>query len=106
MLSMLHAARVVAALCLFVLPSAAGAASIADKFTPGEPYYFNEFDSGRQPWEPGQFLNFEEVFKNHQYYEIVFDRNGKEISVNRYIRGSKADNEKYLILPDGALQKK
>jgi len=46
------------------------------------------------------------VFKNHQYYEIVFDQDDKEITVNQYIRGGKAVSEKYLVLPDRSLRKK
>ena len=98
--------RAIAVLCLLELPLAADAASLTDKFTPGAPYYFDHFDSGQQPWEPGQDLNFEEVFKNYQYYEIVLDRNGKEITVNRYIRGDRAGSEEYLVLPDGSLRRK
>lgn len=102
---MLNTARVVAAFCLLTLTSAAGAASLADRLAPGTPHYFDSFDATRQPWEPGQPLNIEEVFKNYQYYEILLDRDGKAIVVNQYIRGSKAASEKYLVLPDGSLQK-
>ncbi|MDP1995994.1 MAG: hypothetical protein Q8J90_02245 [Gallionella sp.] len=103
--NMLNTARVVAAFCLLTLTSAAGAASLADKLAPGTPHYFDSFDAGRQPWEPGQPLNIEEVFKNYQYYEILLGRDGKEMVVNHYIRGSKAASEKYRVLPDGSLQK-
>lgn len=103
---MLNVLRIVAVLCLLVQTFAAGAATLADRFTPGTKYYFESFDSGKQPWVPGQDLNVEEVFKNYQYYEIVLDRDGKEITVNKYIQGAKAGSEKYLILPDGSLRKK
>ena len=96
--------RIIAALFLFALPAATGAASLADRFAPGVLYYFESFDAGQRPWAPGQELNIEEVFKNYQYYEIMFERDGKGITVNRYARGSRADSEKYRILPDGALQ--
>jgi hypothetical protein len=71
---------------------------------PDTPYYFDSFDSGQRPWAPGQHLNIEEVFKNYQYYEIVFDRGGDVITVNHYIRGSRAGGGKYRVLPDGSLQ--
>jgi hypothetical protein len=103
--NMLNPGRIFAALSLIALPHAASAASLADKFTPGTPYYFNDFDPGRQPWEPGQHLNIEEVFKNYQYYEIVFDQDGKGITVNRFLRGSTESSEKYLVLPDRSLRK-
>lgn len=98
--------RAIAGLCLLGLPLAADAASFVDKLTPGTSYYYDNFDPGQQTWEPGQYLNFEEVFKNYQYYEIVLDQNGKGITVNQYIRGGKAGSEKYLILPDGSLRRK
>lgn len=101
-----NTARTVAVLQFFVLPLVASAASLADKFTPETPYYFDSFDPGQHPWKPEQHLNFEEVFKNYQYYEIVLGPNGKEITVNQYIRGIKTSSEKYLELPDGSLRKK
>lgn len=97
--------RVLAGLYLIGLQLVAGAASLADKFTLGVSHYFDHFDPEQQPWEPGQNLNFEEVFKNYQYYEIVLDRDGKEIMVNQYIQGNKTISEKYRRSLDGALQK-
>ena len=52
----------------------ASAASLAEKFQPGVPYYFENFDPAMKPWDPGQDLNIEEVFKNYVYYEIIFDQ--------------------------------
>lgn len=97
--------RLPALLFLMVLSFAAGAASLADRFTPGTPYYFDSFDPLQRPWAPGPHLNIEEVFKNHQYHEILLDPDGGGITVNCYIRGSAAGSERYLVLPDGSLQK-
>lgn len=102
----MNVVRAIAVLCLLGLLLAADAASLADKFTPRVPYYYDNFDPGQQPWEPRQYLNFEEVFKNYQYYEIVIDQGGEEITVNQFIRGDKVGSEKYLVLPDGSLRKK
>lgn len=98
--------RTIAILCLLVAPFLANAAAIAEKFTPETAYYFDNFDAGQQPWAPGQDLNFEEVFKSYQYYEIVLDQGGKEMTVKQYVQGVKKSSEKYLILPDGSLRKK
>ena len=98
--------RYIALFCLLILPFSAGAASLADKLAPGTQYYFDSFDPGQRPRAPGQHLNIQEVFKNYQYYEIVLDEDGKEITVIQYIQGNKAGSEKYLVLPDGSLQKK
>ncbi len=93
------------ALLLVALSSPVSAALFADTFKPGTPYYFDSFDPGQQRWNPGQQLNIEEVFKNYQYYEILFDPKGSEIAVNRYVQGAKASSEKYRVLPDGSLRK-
>lgn len=102
---MLKPNRILAALLLIALPYSASSASLSDNYTPGTSYYFSDFDPAQQPWEPGQYLNIEEVFKNHQYYEIVFDQDGNGITVTRYLRGSRESSEKYLVLPDRSLRK-
>ena len=91
---------------LLSLSFTASAASPVGKMTPGISYYYEYFDPGQRPWRPGGNLNIEEVFKNYQFYEIVLDDDGKEITVDQYIQGNKAGSEKYLVLPDGSLQKK
>ncbi len=105
-LSVFNPSHVFAALIFFAFPHTVGAAEFSEKFMLGTPYYFNDFDPVQQPWEPGQPLNFEEVFKNYQYYEIVFDQDGQGITVNRFLRGSKESSENYLMLPDKSLRKK
>lgn len=97
----------ITAICfLLALSFSAGAASLTEQFEPGTPYYFDQFNSEQQPWNPGQHLNFEEVFKNYQYYEIVLDQNGEELTISRYIQGAKTGSEKYQVMPDGSLRKK
>ncbi len=98
--------RFIVACCLFMLPVAGGAASLAEKLTPGATYYFDSFNPGQQPWQPSQHLNIEEVFKNYQYYEIVLDQDGQGMTVSHYIQGVKKESGKFRILPDGSLQKK
>lgn len=97
--------HILAAIFLIALSQSASAASLAEQFTPGMPYYFDAFDPAQQPWQPGQHLNLEEVFKNYQYFEIVFDQDGKVITVNRYLHGNKEKSEKYLVFPDRSLRK-
>jgi hypothetical protein len=104
---MINPSHMLAAFFPLAVSYAASAPSPADKFTPGVPYYFNDFNPGQQPWEPGQYLNIEEVYNNYQYYEIVFDQDGKGITVNRFLRGSKESSEKKcLVLSDKSLRKK
>lgn len=98
----MNVARAIAVFCLLGLPLAVA----ADGLAPGTSYYYADFEPGQKPWQPGQALNFEEVFKNYQYYEIVVDQDGREMTVKQFIRGDKKNSAKYLLLPDGALQKK
>lgn len=105
-LTTLRSVCIFVASCLVVLSFAVDAASLADELKPGAAYYYDNFDLGQRPWKPGQHLNIEEVFKNYQYYEIVLDLDGKELTVSQYIQGAKTGSEKYLVLPDGSLRKK
>ena len=89
-----------------VLSVAAAAAPLTDRFQPGTPYYFDQFDPAMTPWNPGQDLNIEEVFKLYQYYEVIFDQAGREITVNRYVQNRKARSDRFLIRTDGALEPK
>lgn len=88
-------------LALALLSGSAAAAG----FEAGTAYYFDNFDPTQKPWEPGQDLNIEEVFKNYQYFEIVFSKDGKEITVSRFIQNRRVDRDKYLVGPDRSLQK-
>jgi hypothetical protein len=97
--------RFPAVLAAFFLLLACQAAHAGERFTPGVPYYFDTFDPAQKPWKPGQDLNYEEVFKNHLFYEIVFSPSGSEMTVNRYIRNNKTDSEQYRLNPDGSLSR-
>lgn len=98
-------ARAIVTLQLLTLPLVCISAPPADTFVPGVHYYFSDFNPEQRPWEPGQSLNIEEVFKNYQYYEIVFVEGGDEIIVSQYVRGAKVGTEKYFRSPDGSLRK-
>lgn len=84
----------------------AGASAAAGKFEPGVPYYFENFDPAMKPWDPGQDLNIEEVFKNYLYYEIIFDPSGREMTVNRYIQNRKERSDRFLVRPDRSIEAK
>lgn len=83
----------------------AGHASADGRLEPGVPHYFDSFNATQRPWKPGQPLNYEEVFKNYQYFEIVVAPSGREITVHRYIRGVEQDSERYVLNPDGSLSR-
>ena len=105
-LSMRQDVRVTAAVIAILFSLGASAASLAEKFQPGVPYYFENFDPAMKPWDPGQDLNIEEVFKNYVYYEIIFDRSGREITVNRYLQNRKENSDRFLVRPDQTLEAK
>jgi hypothetical protein len=89
-----------------ILLGLAGLAGAVDMpFEPDTPYYFDHFEPEQKPWQPGQDLNIEEVYKNYQYYEIHFMKGKREIQVTRYIRNRRENSERYRIQPDGALEK-
>jgi hypothetical protein len=92
------------ALALLACLLAVNAAS-AQSFEPDTPHYFDHFDPEQKPWQPGPALNIEEVFKNYQYYEIRFLKQGSEIQVRRYIKNQRDSDGRYRILPDGSLDK-
>lgn len=96
--------RVAAAVIAILFSFGAGAASLVAKFQPGVPYYFESFDPAMKPWNPGQDLNIEEVFKNYIYYEIIFDPSGLEITVNRYLQNRKERSDRFLVRPDRSLE--
>jgi hypothetical protein len=93
----------VAALACIALSVNAAPADLS--FEPDTPHYFENFEPEQKPWQPGQALNFEEVFKNYQYFEIRFLNNGAEIRVRRYIQNQLEREVRYRVLPDGSLAK-
>ncbi len=98
--------RITAAVIAILCWVGASAAPLAEKFQPGVPYYFESFDPAMKPWNPGQDLNIEEVFKNYVYYEIIFDQSGREITVNRYLQNRKERSDRFLVRPDRSLEAK
>lgn len=84
--------------------SSVNAAPTVLSFEPDTPHYFDHFDPEQKPWQPGQTLNIEEVFKNYQYYEIRFLKQGSEIQVQRYKHNQRDSGGRYRIMPDGTLE--
>lgn len=97
---LLPAAALLASLALSV-----NASSAELSLEPDTPHYFENFDPGQKPWQPGQALNIEEVFKNYQYFEIRFLNGGAEIQVRRYIQNQREGETRYSVMPDGSLAK-
>lgn len=77
--------------------------SSAYKCRPDSPYYFSEFNPSS--WDPGRELNYEEVYRNYEYFEIFFSKSCDEITVKRYVKGQQSSSERYLMNEDGSLSK-
>jgi len=66
-------------------------------------HYYTEFDSGLIPWQAPEEKNFEEVFKNYEYFAIVYSNDGADLTVSHYIKGVVADVSHWQLQPNGAL---
>ena len=73
----------------------------AGKCRQGIVYYFNEFNPSS--WKVENELNYEEVYKNFEFFEVVFNKACDEITVKRYVRGEISSTEKYKLNADGSL---
>lgn len=77
--------------------------SAQERCQANSPYYFSEFDPASL--KPGNELNYEEVYKNYEYFEVFFNKGCDEITVNRYIKGRFKSSERYQFRADGSLGK-
>jgi len=59
--------------------------------------YFNEFRPSVYPWKESECLNYEEVFKNYQFYESTLDQKTKILTVQFYKQGQVTETKKYQI---------
>ena len=66
-------------------------------------HYYTEFNPGLNPWQEPEEKNYEEVFKNYEFFTIVYTNAGRDLEVSRYVKGSVADVSHWQLQPDGAL---
>lgn len=78
-------------------------ASAAGLCRPNSPYYFSEFNPSS--WKVEDEVNYEEVYKNFEYFEVIFNKNCDDITVKRYKKGQFVSSEKYKVDSDGSIQK-
>ena len=64
--------------------------------------YLNAFEPARFPWKEAECLNFEEVFKNHTYFEVRSrpDAEPASVIVAKFVRGAKVEELAFIALPD------
>ncbi len=79
-------------------------ASFAEwKCRPDSPYFYTEFDPAS--WKIENELNYEEVYKNYEYFEVIFNKGCDEITVKKYIKGEIHSTEKYRLNVNGRVSK-
>jgi mono/diheme cytochrome c family protein/WD40 repeat protein len=66
-------------------------------------HYYTEFNSGLNPWQAPEEKNFEEVFKNYEYFAIVYSNGGADLEVSRYVKGAVAEVSRWQLQPNGSL---
>lgn len=77
--------------------------SAAEKCRPKTPYYFSDFNPSA--WKVEDELNYEEVYKNFEYFEVSFNKSCDEITVKRYKKGQLDSSERFKLNTDGTIQK-
>lgn len=80
-----------------------GTSFAESKCRPGSPYFYMEFDPAS--WKAENELNYEEVYKNFEYFEVTFNKASDEITVKKYIKGEIHSTEKYRLNVNGRVSK-
>jgi hypothetical protein len=81
--------------CLIIIAARPGNA--------GTLHYYTEFNAEQVPWQAPEEKNFEEVFKNYEFFAIVYSNAGRDLEVSRFVNGSVADISHWQLQPDGSL---
>lgn len=76
------------------------------KIKPGIPYYSNDYTSENNLSMLAEEKNFEEVYRNYNYYEAVFDKHERIVFFNAYKQGELEFSETYYYEESGKPVKK
>lgn len=68
--------------------------------------FLSDFSEQNFPWQKADCLNFEEVFKNYQYYEALLSEKESLLTVRKYMRGQLESTKLYLINSNNQLMQK
>jgi hypothetical protein len=68
--------------------------------------YLNQFAEELFPWSKADCLNFEEVFKNYQYFESRLLEEEGVLLIKKYVSGKLENIKYYLITRENKLQLK
>ncbi len=77
-----------------------------ENIKPGLSYFADEFTVNESVAELGEEKNYEEVFKNYEYYEMIYDEQKRPAVFRAYKRGEVVSTEYYFYGNDGKLFKK
>lgn len=89
-----------------ILTSALFSDARPEKIKPGLSYYSEDFSTKDGVSDIREEKNYEEVFKNYEYYEAVYDEFKRVKIFKTYKRGEVILKERYFYGPDGRLAKK
>ena len=91
---------------IFTLAAVSISEARPEKITPGLSYFAEDYVTTGNISEITVEKNFEEVFKNYEYFESVYDDNKKVKIFRAYKRGDVILTEHYSYGPDGRLKEK
>ena len=94
-------------LAAFILLAAAGLSEgRPERIKPGLSYYSEDCITKGNVSDIAEEKNYEEVFKNYEYYEAVYDDKKRVKTFRAYKRGEIVLTKRYFYRPDGRLAKK
>jgi hypothetical protein len=94
-------------LAIFILLAAADFSEARpERIKPGLSYYSEDYNTKNSVSDISDEKNYEEVFKNYEYYEAVYDDRKRVTIFRAYKRGEIVLTERYFYLSDGRLAKK
>ena len=77
-----------------------------EKIKAGIPYYSDEYQTVNSGYELAEEKNFEEVYKNYNYYEAVYDKKERVVIFNAFKKGVIEFSEVYYYDGGSRLVKK
>lgn len=76
----------------------AGRAPLATQIPLPEHCFFEEFVADTFPWPIDQCRNYEEVFKNYEFFETKLDSKSSLLTVFRFKSGNLIQTQRFLVL--------
>ncbi len=92
---------------IFILSASASLSEARpERIKPGLSYYSEDYSTVDKVSDIAEEKNYEEVFKNYEYYEAVYDDKKRVKTFRAYKRGEIVLTKRYFYRPDGRLAKK